>query len=268
MDAAGAVTVDTKFQIDTGTLGDRPLGACEGRLRTQPGRNAVLLEEVTGALCGGELRGFGELDPNTSQYRLSFSLHDVELDGFMRPGNAASATAPTGATPPTTTAPVSARLDGQFSLEGKQGQPGMRRGHGALLIRGASIVRTPVLSTVAQSRPEARQRLANNAELIDIDFDVQGSVFDLNRVNISSGSARLVGKGTWQPSTDQLELSLLLAPLKLPTAPPFNLVDIAREELAQYHVTGTAAKPQVSLEPLHNVNEMLREIFEDAAAPH
>ena len=124
-----------------------------------------------------------------------------------------------------------------------------------------------MLSTVAQAQPEARRRLAGDAERIDIDFDLQGSVFDLNRVNLSSGSSRLVGKGTWQSGSDQLELTLLLAPLNLPTAPPFNLVDIAREELAQYRVTGTTTQPQVALEPLHNAGEMLRDIFKDATPP-
>jgi len=40
-----------------------------------------------------------------------------------------------------------------------------------------------------------------------------------------------------------------------------DLIEVAGQELLQYRVTGTAASPQVQVEPLHNLTEPLRKLL-------
>ncbi len=248
------VNLDSDFQLDAAMLAGRPLRDCEGRLYVVPGDPRVHIEDVSGLLCGGELRGFGAINTRTGEHEISVRLRNIVLEQFLlRDGDdalSAAAPGPSG---------VDARLDGHVFVRGTGRNAGSRRGGGALTIRHAATARTPILASLAEAGRRTQRGLGSRAERIELRFDWEGSIFFIKWVGIEMGGTRLEGQGRWHTRTGAIDLTLVAAPPDLPDTPILDLINIAREDLVQYRVTGTVDEPRVTLQPLHNVTDALRE---------
>lgn len=248
------VTAEALFVIERGRLAGRALTECSGRLVVRPDREWVAIEELSGRLCGGEVRGQGQIKPATDEYRIELSLHNLDFTSFVE------------AELDPDERPLAARLDGRLHVGGISDDPATRRGGGALRIRAAPTAATPVLRDVAELSAATGRQLPQNADLIELRFDWLGETLLIRQVDIVTPTTHLVGKGEWNLASNTIDATLIAAPPDVPLVPPFNLLDIAREELAQYRVTGSVDEPQVAIEPLYNLAEALREMLEGEGA--
>lgn len=249
----GETDVSAEFTIRAGRLGGRPIEDWEGRLERRHGARWVRLEDLRGRLCDGDALGFVNIDPATSDFELSLTLQDVSLGQLLPPKQAAGNSRRRG------------RVDGRVFLRGTAGDVASRRGGGDLRIRGASFLQTPVLATVAQASRRGEATISDALDLAELRFVWHGSELKFTRVDIQSRDLRLVGDGTWDMETDAIVLTLVGAhPDHWPRiAVLTDLLEIAGQELLQYHVRGTAASPQVTVEPLHKLNATLRALLLD-----
>ncbi len=239
------VTAEVEFIVLNGKLASRPLENCRGIIRMQPDSPWVLVEDVSGALCGGELRGFGRVHRETGEYQLSVDLFRVDLDQFLDGHDPAASPHHSGAT-----------MDAQVHLSGRGAAPASRRGGGRLRIREAQVSGTPLLSSVADVGEERARGLA---EFVEVDFDWVGSELRARRLRAKLRGAWMIGEGVWNIASDQIDFTLLAAPADLPGSPLASLLDIARQELSQYRVTGTLRDPRAVAQPLQNLNTALLE---------
>ncbi len=251
IDASGEPSGSARFACESGTLAKRKVERWEGTLEVDAERSVIELRDLRGRLSGGEVSGFATIDHARSTYELSLTLYDVVLDRFLRRVDDPSLAG-------------EGRLDGHLFLQGPLGDSRQRSGGGDLTIRGASLLRTPVLRSVAKQRREQGQAVSDALDLARVEFTLQGEVVHLVRAEIESRDLRLVGEGRWFLSSDTLDLTLVGAhPSNWPrVALLTRLVEELGREFAQYRVTGPAKSPQVSVEPLHNLTEPIRELLE------
>jgi hypothetical protein len=247
----GRMELDGQFTIDRGRLADRPIERWEGRIVCRPDDKRVELAEVRGRLCGGEVVGFAEIDPDRSTYDLSFTLHDVSLDQFLPRRENKPGRAPRG------------RLDGHIFVRGDTENAAQRGGGGELLIRKTSLGSSPITASVAEASQREKRSISDEVEQAEVRFVWEGEELQLTRVDIHSRDLRLIGAGSWNMPSDAISLTLLGAtPEDAPRLFPLtDLLETAGQELLQYRVEGTAAEPRVTIEPLHNLTEPLRQLL-------
>jgi hypothetical protein len=155
------------------------------------------------------------------------------------------------------------RLDGHVFVRGALNDPGQRRGGGELRIRGTSLLSSPVTASVVRASQQQRRAISDEVDRAELRFVWEGQELKLNRVDIHSRDLRLIGMGSWNMRSDAITMTLLGAtPENAPRL--FLLTDLlesAGQELMQYRVDGTAAKPEVTIEPLHNLTDPLRKLL-------
>jgi hypothetical protein len=247
----GRTELDADFAIERGQLAERPIERWEGHIVRGADSKRVRLEDVRGRLCDGEVVGFAEIDPDSSTYELSFTLHDVGLDQFVRRGNEQPARAACG------------WLDGHIFVRGSTADPAERSGGGELRVRGTSLLSSPVTASVVEASRRQDRSISAEVEQAEIRFVWEGEELKLTRVDIHSRDLRLIGAGHWNMRSDAISLTLLGATPE--DAPRLfllsDLLESAGQELMQYRVDGTRAEPHVTIEPLHNLTEPLRRLL-------
>ena len=247
----GEVELATTLSITRGKIAGRPIADWHGELKHERDDTWVHLTELRGRLCDGDALGNVRIDPNTSAYEVSLTLQNARFSELMPPKEPAKGASRGG------------RADGHLHLRGIAGDAASRTGTGDLRIRGTSFLRTPVLAEVAEASRQAHADMSDAVDSAELRFMWRGSVLDLTRVDIQSKDLRLVGKGSWDMDSDALEMTLLGAhPRHWPRVVVLtDVLEKAGQELLQYHVHGTASKPQVTVEPLHRLNDALRALL-------
>ncbi|MBU0617131.1 MAG: hypothetical protein KKI02_05395, partial [Planctomycetes bacterium] len=152
----GWMDLDAEFAIERGRLAERPIERWEGRIVRRPDAGRVRLEDVRGRLCDGELVGFAEIDPDTSTYELSFTLHGVDLDQFLRPKENKPARAARG------------RLDGHIFVRGSTDDPAERSGGGEFRVRGTSLLSSPVTASVVEASRQQDRSISEEVERAEV----------------------------------------------------------------------------------------------------
>ena len=248
----GQIEVDGKFFVRKGLFAGRPVERFEGLLTRGRGERWVTLRDVRGRICDGEVIAQSvRIDPQTGEYELALTLHNLSLDQFLKRGGSQDKVMRRG------------RLDGQVVLRGKAGDNASRSGDGRLRIRGASLLGSPVLRPVFEFRRKTNRTISDAIDRADVRFVWQGDELKLLRVDIQSRDLRLVGEGRWNLRDNTIDLTLLGAhPSHLARIPLLtDIVDLARAELVQYRVRGTIDAPRVTAEPLHSLTDPIRKLL-------
>jgi hypothetical protein len=244
----GDLELDGDFTIRHGSLAGRAIERWEGQLRQPRGDRWVYLQDLHGRIGDGDALGTLQIDPETSEYQMSLTLRDVSAAQLLpppkdRPGHG-----------------FRGRVDGSLFLRGKGTEISSRRGGGDVRIRGSSFVQTPLLSSLAQAGRREGAALADTVDRTDVRFLLEGYLVRVQRIEIRSRDLRLIGEGTWDRSDDTLHLTLVGAnPESWPQVAVLSkLLESAGQKLLQYRVEGTLGAPQVTAEPLHELNATLR----------
>lgn len=248
-DSEGNLAVDARFAIQSGALAGRPVERWEGRLVQSTGSRVLHLEDVRGRLCGGEIVGEGQIDFEQKSYEISLTVHDVSFDQFLLRGGARRADAYEG------------RLDGHLFVRSRIGDVSSRSGGGDLRIRGASLLRTPVVRSVVEQRESGK--LNESLDVAELRFALQADLVHLTRVDLQSRDLRLVGQGQWNMTQDSIDMTLVGAhPKNWPrVAVLTDLVEFAGREFMQYRLSGPSSQPRVVAEPLHGLTESIRRLL-------
>lgn len=247
----GELALIADLRIQRGTLLGRPVTDLTARVVRLPGERWVRLEPLHGGLCSGRFFGYAHIDPGTADYELSVTLQDVslrELVGREPPADPAAAGGNGG------------KLDGRVFVRGRGRQVHGRVGGGELRIRGASWLALPVSASLLAAGRSARQPLEADPQVAALRFVWEGDTLRFTFVEIRTPELRFVGAGRWDLRSDALTMTLVASP---PTGlgELGDLLSGAGANLMQYRVTGTAAAPRVSVEPLGGVSQALEQLL-------
>jgi len=240
-----------ELRIHRGTLWGRPVTNLISRILRAPVERWVRLEQLHGSLCGAQIFGHTCIDPATGDYELSVTLQDVALRELLSREPAATPSPPAG---------DEGRLDGRVFLRGRGKQVHGRLGGGELRIRGASWMALPVSASLLAAGRSARQPVEGNPQMAGLRFVWEGDTLRFNFVEIQTPELRFVGAGRWDLRSDALTMTLVAAP----PSSLGKLGDLLRgagANLMQYRVTGTAAAPLVTVEPLRGISQALEQLL-------
>ncbi|HMQ14874.1 MAG TPA: hypothetical protein PKC49_02765 [Phycisphaerae bacterium] len=257
--ADGRSELSADFALSGGFLAGRPIDYLEGRLDQSLGEDWLSINGVAGSMCGGQVVASVQINQKSLDYSLSLTLDDLDLDRFLSRGEAGvrgDGAAPRGNR-------AAGRLGGRIWVR-RQGAQQEPLGGGELRIVGGSLLSTPVSASILdESRRSRLARMSDALNYADLRFLWQGDRVLFTRVDIRTPDRRLVGSGgAWDLRTDAVELTLVAAP-PAGAANLGPLTDLLHgQELVQYRVTGTAAKPRVAIDPLYTISDALRRMLE------
>lgn len=247
----GEPALTGELRVHYGTLLGRPITNLMGRILRVPGERWVRLEQLHGGLCGGQVFGYAHIDPATSDYELSVTLQDVVLRELL------------SREPSATPGPAAAdggRLDGRVFLRGRGKQVHGRSGGGELRIRGGTWLALPVSASLLAAGRSARQPVEGDPQVAGLRFVWEGDTLRFTFVEIHTPELRFAGTGRWDLRSDALTMTLVAAP-PAGLGGLGDLLSGAGANLMHYRVTGTAAAPRVSVEPLRGVSQALEQLL-------
>jgi hypothetical protein len=251
--SGGCVELDGRFVIDHGRLQERPIERWEGRLSRHAGDDWIELADISGRMCDGEVRGRVRIHGSTGEYETSWDLENLDFDAFIHRSGAAVA-GRNGS---------NGRLDGRVFVRGRGGDVQSRHGGGELRIRGGSLLSTPASESLLAASRQRNRAIGESVDRAELRFAWEGSELKFTQVDLNTRDLRLIGDGTWNLRTNMLDLTLVgVNPKDAPRIGLLtDLAELAGRELVQYRVVGDAARPKVSIEPLHGLTGTVRDLL-------
>lgn len=247
----GETRVALDFTVARGLLSGRPIERFEGHVLGDGGDGWLTIRDLRGRVADGEVFGEARFDPESGAHELSLTLSGLELAGLLPQTLGEERRPRTG------------RVDGRIFLRGASDDPTAREGGGELRIRAASLLSSPVTASVFAASAARQRPIGESVDQAVLRFVWRGSELTFSRVEIESRDLRLVGEGSWNMNTDRLSMTLLGAhPADAPRLVVLSdLIELAGRELLQFRITGTAANPRVSAEPLHRITTPIRRLL-------
>ena len=264
--------LNVRVSADALRVAERLVGPLSVDLITSERNDVVGIRKLEGKCYTGVLVGEGWLKlGEQNRYHVDLTLQDAALEPFIKPADDADwlKRHREAGEKRTTTGLISANL----TLEGVTDDNTSRRGRGAVRVRDAKLYNVPVALAVLQ--------LANLNLPVDSAFDraeadylIVGNQVQLDHVAIEARNTRIVGRGTM--GFEDLKLDL-----RMVSRSPGNrkalgdvadLLDVFKDELLSFHVTGTLDDPKARVQTLKGIKGSLDEILrgnrlEDPKAP-
>ncbi len=218
----------------------------------------LVIRKLEGTCYGGSLAGSGWVDLDDNIYNLRLTLHDSALESIIDPSSAGSE----GAAPKKKNI-SKGRIAAALAVEGLVGDTARRRGRGELRIRDAVMYELPLtlglVHVVNLAVPTS-----GAFDRADIAYEIDEGVIRFEQLRFHAPSVEMVGSGTMQYETRELDLSLYARnPERLLSVTVSELINKFKDELMSIRVTGTLDKPQVQVQSLRGIRRSWDRIFGD-----
>ena len=236
-------------------LGDRLVRGIRGELSKKASESVLSCDNIEAAMYGGHASGSLQIqfEAGRTTYGLSIAMRDVSLLEFLEAGRKGQAT------------PVKAQgiIGGTMFLEGTFGETQSRQGAGSIRIDRAQVMKIPLfLAVLGAIHAAPMDENAFNEGTAD--FVLQGNQLTLSTIDLRGTSVSLVGAGSMNTATEQLEVTLVAgSPHRLPRLGLLTeLAEGAARELMETRVTGSLYDPHVEARPLSSLRRILDAIGE------
>lgn len=287
LDAEHAIVADRKITDIEGALG-RPADA------DQP----LQVQKMRGRLYGGAVTAKGTVDLDTKRFAMHFNLAEVDLRRFHERDNSApteargneqpkpaDATAGDGVSGDSASVDEGASDDAPHRNDGegdgeREAKPQMKgrlaaafdvQGHidkldavqarGKLRIDQATLYNLPLSMGLLQVTHLAMP-VARSFSKAQIDYYLKDGQITFDRIALDSPSLRMAGKGSLDPDTGELDLTLTSSnPSAIKLGPLTEVIDGIRDQLVTVHITGTLEEPRTQVRQLNGLTEAWRDVF-------
>lgn len=248
VDPDGTLSLIATVRIPDGSVSGRPVTGIAARLITVPGHSRLLLEDLRGQWCAGQVLGGGSIDIDTGQYELSLEVSDMRLADLL--GNEPGKPTRTGT------------LSGRIEVFGELTDPTSLRGTGEVVFRNVSPERTPLLEPLAHEASR-RTPLMNQPFTIDAQFELENHTARLRHVELAAPDLRMVGAGTANIEQRTVDLQLFGAhPRDWPRVELLtDMLEAANRQLVKYRMYGPIDNPKIEARPLPSLAELVRVLF-------
>ena len=270
---------------------DRRVAPLTVRLDNHEDADFLEFNEILGGVYGGILVGSGRvpLEP-AMPYRFDITLSDVEVDPFLKPAvsdpthqqtpvvMAAGAWSADrgevsggGGDPGGDRTPVpfsnlernlaSGLMSASLSIEAPLGDASARRGRGAMTIRDAQLYNRPLTTALLRasnfSLPSGDPLNTASARYL-----VDGDTVRFDELSFGGPSLTIAGAGTMSLPGTELNLMMVSRNTNAPRLGPLSdLIDLVKNELIAFRVTGTLERPKTSVTTLRGIQKGWQDIF-------
>ncbi|MEM7625601.1 MAG: hypothetical protein AAF333_08235 [Planctomycetota bacterium] len=264
---------------------DRRVAPLTVQLDNHENPEYLTFNEVLGGVYGGIMVGSGRvpLEPKMP-YRFDITLSDVEVDPFLKPavsdpthnetpvvlatgeGGLGTAESDGGDHTPLPFSNLernlsSGLISASLSIEAPLDDATARRGRGAMAIRDAKLYNRPLSTALLRatnfSLPSGEPLNTASARYL-----VDGDTVRFDELVFGGPSLTIAGAGTMAlPGT---ELNLMMVSRNegaLRFGPLSDLLDLFKDELIAFRVTGTLEKPSTTVTTLRGIQQGWQDIF-------
>lgn len=250
---AGHVTAfDAHAELDRIDADIWPLEDVQAELRIDPATSILYIDPMQASAAGGTLGGTVEIHLGASRprYRMLLTLSDADLSRML------SSLRPPAAPP----GHERGRVFGRLALEGIVGEPASREAAGELLLDDAEVWELPITLLILQVLNLAPDKNAFHEGRVQ--FYLEGDLLRLARIDLHGHALSLVGAGTYDLKSRQLDLTLVAgSPQRLRIPVLTDLLESALRELMEVHVRGTLSAPSIRAAPFRGGKAFLEELF-------
>tara|TARA_R110000782_G_scaffold24264_3_gene62765 strand:- start:18317 stop:22597 length:4281 start_codon:yes stop_codon:yes gene_type:complete len=236
--------------------------------RTRPG--IVLVPEINGRLHGGRIAGSAQARTHGSETRYWVDLHASDVraapvfDDLLLP--------PEGLTGPPLPGEDTVRsawavtddytrglLDADVSITGVGGQADKTAGRGVVRVAGGAVIALPGLINLIEVS-NLRAPVGAQLDLAEGVFYIDGPVLAFERLSASSNSVEILGHGTMNWVTQDLDLRFRSRSIR--PVPFFSsLLEQVRDELITTKVTGRPGNLDFSTENFGATRRLIRALI-------
>lgn len=250
---AGRVTAfDAHAELDRANADIWPLEDVQAELRIDPATSILFIDPIQATAAGGTLGGTVEIHMGAPRprYRMLLTLSDADLTRML------SSLRPAGAPP----GHERGRVYGRLALEGIVGEPATREAAGELLLDDAEVWELPITLLILQVLNLAPDKNAFHEGRVQ--YYLEGDLLRMARIDLHGHALSLVGAGTYDLKSRQLDLTLVAgSPQRLRIPVLTDLLESALRELMEVRVRGTLSNPSIRAAPFRGGKAFLEELF-------
>ena len=214
-----------------------------GDITANSSTHIITIDHINGMVAGGKLTGNIRIHTGkNASYAVACQLHGSQLAGLLTaPANNVSAKGIQTST---------GIVDASLMLNATMGKNPTRQGSGQLIIHKASIYDVPMAMGLMQI-VTLRLPISSDFKHADVRYVIDNNVVRFNPISLSSPGVNLVGEGSLNLKTTDINLRLLTQSPHGTRVPLLGfLFGLARSQLLELRVSGTMAHPVIAPVPL------------------
>ncbi len=215
-----------------------------GYITADSSTHTITIDKIHGTVAGGTLTGNIRIHTGKgAAYAVACQLHKAQLAELL--------TSPAAATQSAKGIQTSTGIvDASLMLNATLGKNPTRQGSGQLVIHQASIYDVPMAMGLMQI-VTLRLPIGSDFKHADVRYTIHNDVVRFKPIALSSPGVNLVGEGTLNLKTTNLNLRLLTQSPHGTRVPLLGLLfGLARSQLLELRVSGTMAHPTIAPVPL------------------
>jgi hypothetical protein len=227
-------------------IADRPAKDFYTELFKPEKQDVMRLDKIQGALAGGELAGQVDVafpEQGSSRFALGLVLRNSDVTELTGEKD------------------IHGQVTASLSLEGAWDDPSTRRGRGDVTVSGRDMYHIPLMLGLMQvtnlSLPISSPFSEGNAR-----YSVEGQKITFEQIELRASNMIMQGSGSLNFDTKKVKMTFVTDNPNWPKLPFVNdLLQGAKHELLQIHVSGTVQEPKVSGSIMNTFQTTVDEVF-------
>lgn len=214
-------------------LGERPITNLKAELIKPEAHDALRIGKIAGEIAGGEIAGQVDLlfpEKGNSRFGIVMLLRNADVQTLTGPSDKE----------------IKGRLSASLSVEGDWGDPSTRRGRGDVSVTGKEMYRIPLILGLVQITNLSLPISSPFQEAV-ARYTVEGQKVGFEQIELRASNILMSGNGWMDFGTRKVKMTFMTDNPNAWRIPFLHeLIQGARQELFQIHVTGTIQEPKVS----------------------
>ena len=266
------VEIDAALALEKVRIGKQLLTNLAGDITKKRGDDQIRIRDIEADIYGGQLRALAVVQlADPVKYGVDIRVFDVDLGKLVN----------AGIDEPQQRSGIKGLLrSSHIWLKATVGKPEKRSGEGILKITGATITKPPKpsgllrvfqLPVLLQLVRMVQLSLPGKADFPDVDiaYSLEGHTVTFREVHLRGAALSLVGSGTMNLKTDEIDLTFLGGPSeKLPSIEGLlstaadQLLKAVAGELLEVRASGTLSKPRTRVVPVPRLDAIRKRLME------
>jgi hypothetical protein len=235
--------LDGQFGVTRLNWNGRIADPLTGDIAANSFTHVIAINHINGMVAGGKLTGNIRIHTGkNASYAVACQLHGSQLAGLLSaPAERAGAKGIQTST---------GLVDASLILNATLGKTPTRQGSGQLIIHKASIYDVPMAMGLMQI-VTLRLPISSDFKHADVRYVIDNNVVRFKPISLSSPGVNLVGEGSLNLKTTDINLRLLTQSPQGTRVPLLGfLFGLARSQLLELRVSGTMSHPVIAPVPL------------------
>lgn len=269
--ASAPIAVDIDLNADRATIAERTITDIQAGFHRPAEVDAPLsIEKVRGELYGGAVTARGKVDLATRKFALHFSLAEVDLLKFHRKAEPDADAGGDGDSDDADKPTMQGRLAAAFNVQGRTDELDNVHARGQLRIDRGVLYDLPLSLGLLQVS-HLSMPVASSFTEAHVDYYMKNDRITFEKIALDSPSLRMAGRGSLEPDSGKLDLTLTSSnPSAIKLGPLTEVVNGLRDQLVTVQIAGTLEQPRTKVKQLNGLTQAWRDVFgrEESSKPN